>query len=133
MKYLYAFIFLCSFIVIPVAQATPATDALMHKYKSEGAGNFDAELGKKDWFREVKSDDGEKQSCISCHTSDLSKTGKHQKTQKIIQPMFASFNAERYTDENKIEKWFKRNCKDVWGRECTAQEKGNILKYLLSH
>jgi len=46
--------------------------------------------------------------------------------------MSARVNAERYTDEKKIEKWFKRNCKDTWGRECTAQEKGDFLTFLLA-
>jgi len=31
-----------------------------------------------------------------------------------------------------VAKWFRRNCKTVLGRECTAQEKGDILTYLSS-
>jgi hypothetical protein len=46
--------------------------------------------------------------------------------------MAPSANKERFTDVKKIEKWFKRNCNDVLARECTAQEKGDFLKYLLS-
>jgi len=120
------------FVTVPVAKATPASDALFEKYKSEEASSFDIERGKKDWHKEVKKEDGQTQSCSTCHGSDLSKAGKHHKTQKIIEPMAASSNPARYTDEKKIEKWFKRNCNDTWGRECTAQEKGDILKYLLS-
>jgi cytochrome c553 len=114
------------------ASATPAANELFAKYKSEGAANFSAEQGKKDWTKEVKPEGGEALSCTICHGDDLTKEGKHHKTGKIIKPMAPSANAERFTDAKKIEKWFKRNCNDVWSRECTAQEKGDILKFLLS-
>jgi len=48
----------------------------------------------------------------------------------VIDPMALSVNPERYTDPDKIEKWFLRNCKWTLGRECTAQEKGDVLTYL---
>jgi hypothetical protein len=35
-----------------------------------------------------------------------------------------SVTPARYTDPAKVEKWFKRNCTEVLGRVCTAQEKG---------
>jgi hypothetical protein len=114
------------------ALATPATNELFVIYKSAGAANFSAEQGKKDWTKEVKPEGGETLSCTTCHGDDLTKEGKHHKTGKIIKPMAPSANAERFTDAKKIEKWFKRNCNDVWSRECTAQEKGDILKFLLS-
>jgi hypothetical protein len=31
----------------------------------------------------------------------------------------------------KVDKWFKRNCKDVLSRECTAIEKADVLAYLI--
>jgi hypothetical protein len=39
-----------------------------------------------------------------------------------------SAQSDRFSDPEKVEKWFKRNC--TWGRECTAQEKGDFLAYL---
>ena len=114
------------------ASATPATNELFAKYKSEGATSFNVEQGKKDWTKEVKPEGGETLSCTTCHGDDLSKEGKHHKTGKIIKPMAPSANAERFTDAKKIEKWFKRNCNDVWSLDCTAQEKGDVLKFLLS-
>ena len=41
-------------------------------------------------------------------------------------------NAERFTDTAKAEKWFRRNCNDVAGRECTAAEKADMLAWLLT-
>jgi hypothetical protein len=114
------------------ASATPASDELFAKFKSEGASNFSVEQGKKNWTKELKGEGGETLSCTTCHSDDLTKDGKHHKTGKLIKPMAPSANAERFTDAKKIEKWFKRNCNDVWNRECTAQEKGDILKFLLS-
>ncbi|HEY5995031.1 MAG TPA: DUF1924 domain-containing protein [Gallionellaceae bacterium] len=122
----------CLLIAAPVALATPATDELFARYKSEGAAGFDAERGGKAWAKENKGEEGEMMSCSTCHGKDLGKEGKHHKTGKVIQPMAPSANKERFTDAKKIEKWFKRNCNDVLARECTAQEKGDFLKYLLS-
>jgi hypothetical protein len=119
-------------ISAPAAFATPASDALLANYKAEGVTKFDAEKAKKDWNKEVKGEDGDMISCNTCHGKDLSKSGQHHKTKKVIEPMSVKVNAERFTDEKKIEKWFKRNCKDVWSRECTAQEKGDFLTFLLA-
>jgi hypothetical protein len=117
---------------IPVAMATPASDTLLAKYKAEGVTKIDSAKAKSDWRKESKGEDGETISCSTCHGTDLSKAGKHRKTQKVIDPMSAKVNTERYTDEKKIEKWFKRNCNDTWGRECTSQEKADFLTFLLA-
>lgn len=114
------------------AQATPATDALFQRYSSEGAKSFSAETGKSLWTGKQVGNGGKEHACTDCHGLDLTVDGKHAKTQKPIKPMAASANSGRYTQEKKVEKWFKRNCKWTWGRECTAQEKGDILTYLLA-
>ncbi len=125
-------ILLGAFASAQVAMATPASDALLAKYKTEGVTKIDAAKAKADWTKESKGEEGEMLACSSCHGTDLSKAGKHHKTHKVIEPMSARVNAERFTDEKKIEKWFKRNCKDVWGRECTSQEKADFLTFLLA-
>jgi hypothetical protein len=50
----------------------------------------------------------------------------------VIEAMAPSVNPQRLTDAAKVEKWFGRNCKDVLERNCTAQEKGDYIQYLLS-
>lgn len=75
---------------------------------------------------------GKEWSCASCHTKSPAANGKHQVTGKQIAPMAPAVNAERFTNARKVEKWFKRNCGDVLGRGCTAQEKGDVLAYLLT-
>lgn len=71
-------------------------------------------------------------SCSSCHTSDPRQSGHHAVTNKVIAPMAPAINPERFTDAAKVEKWFRRNCKDVAGRACTATEKGDVVIYLQS-
>jgi len=123
---------LALFVAAPVAMATPATDALLAKYKAEGVTKIDAAKAKSDWTKEAKGEDGEPIACSTCHGTDFSKAGKHRKTHKVIDPMSTRVNTERFTDEKKIEKWFKRNCNDAWGRECTSQEKADFLTFLLA-
>ena len=79
-----------------------------------------------------KSKQGGDWSCSSCHTDNPAAEGKHIVTGKLIQPLSPNANPARFTDAAKVNKWFKRNCNDVLKRECTAEEKGNLLTYLLS-
>lgn len=79
-----------------------------------------------------KSKHGNEWSCSTCHTDNPAALGKHAKTSKDIQPLAPSANSERFTDESKVAKWFKRNCKDVLDRVCTPQEKGDVLAYLIA-
>jgi len=79
-----------------------------------------------------KTRHGSEWSCSSCHTDNPAAPGKHAKTGKAIEPLAPSANAERFTNSKKVEKWFKRNCNDVLNRACTAQEKGDVLAYLLN-
>lgn len=75
---------------------------------------------------------GKDWSCASCHTSTPTGEGKHASTGKVIAPLAPAFNSDRFTDTAKTEKWFRRNCNDVLGRECTAGEKADVLSWLLT-
>lgn len=70
--------------------------------------------------------------CTACHTTNLKAAGKHAITDKPIEPLAPSANPQRFTDLKKVEKWFKRNCKEVAGRECTAAEKADFIQYAIS-
>ena len=71
-------------------------------------------------------------SCSSCHTQDPSAIGEHAVTGKRIEPLAPTANPERFTRPASVEKWFKRNCNDVLKRACTAQEKGDVLAWLMT-
>lgn len=75
---------------------------------------------------------GKDLSCASCHGATPTAQGKHASTDKPITALAPAFSPERFTDAVKTEKWFRRNCNDVLGRECTAGEKADILAWLLS-
>ncbi len=74
---------------------------------------------------------GKEWSCASCHGTPPKSEGKHASTGKAIAPMAPAFNPKAFTDTAKINKWFRRNCKDVLSRECTASEKADVLAYLI--
>lgn len=71
-------------------------------------------------------------SCASCHGTPPTRQGAHASTAKPIAPLAPAFNAKAFTDVAKADKWFRRNCKDVLSRECSAAEKADVLAYLLS-
>ncbi|NWG31448.1 MAG: DUF1924 domain-containing protein [Rhodocyclaceae bacterium] len=69
-------------------------------------------------------------SCASCHTDSPSQPGRHVVTDKAIKPLAPAANPERFSDPAKVEKWFKRNCSEVVGRECTAAEKADFIAFV---
>lgn len=70
-------------------------------------------------------------ACTSCHTEQPTQGGRHVVTDKPIKPLAPAANPERLIDPAKVEKWFKRNCSEVVGRECTAAEKADFVAFLL--
>ncbi|MDQ6958404.1 MAG: DUF1924 domain-containing protein [Mariprofundaceae bacterium] len=110
-----------------------SVQTLLDQYRGEGATRFDASKGKSMWQEQhFQKKLGKSVSCAACHTSDIRKTGEHMRTGKLIEPMATSVNPGRFQDVKKIKKWFKRNCKWTWGRECSAQEKGDFLSFFRS-
>jgi hypothetical protein len=75
---------------------------------------------------------GKEWSCASCHENPPNHDTKHIITGKVIRPLAPSANPSRFIDDTKVEKWYKRNCNDVLGRECTAQEKADLLSWLIT-
>jgi hypothetical protein len=114
------------------AFAEPPSDVLaaikIEASATPGFQGFSAERGKSFYGNKQKHD----LSCSSCHTDNPAAEGKHAETGKLIKPFAPAANPERFTDMKKVKKWFRRNCNDVLDRECTAQEKGDLLTYLLT-
>lgn len=73
---------------------------------------------------------GREWSCSSCHGAVPTQTGKHASTGKPIAALAPAFNPERFADAAKTEKWFRRNCNDVIGRDCSAAEKADVIAWL---
>lgn len=112
-----------------VAAAQAATPAeLLAGYSAQAGAAAVAERGQT-FFT---SRHGRDWSCSSCHGAVPTQPGRHASTGKTIAPLAPAFNAERFTDPAKAEKWFRRNCNDVAGRECTPAEKADVLSWLQS-
>ena len=71
-------------------------------------------------------------NCAACHTDKPTAPGSHAITGKPIKPLAPAANAERLSSNTKVEKWFKRNCSEVVGRECTPAEKADFLQFLVT-
>lgn len=118
-------------LLLPLGSQAGAVTALQDQYAAKAQQAFKAERGEMLWNQQIQDPKtGRDRSCALCHTNDLKQTGKHARTGKTIQPMAPSVNPKRLSDAHKIEKWFKRNCKWTLGRECTEQEKGDLLAFI---
>lgn len=117
------------------AGASPVAAGLLREYEAQarrdrpGFRAFAAEEGRRLYFAEHVQD-GQKVSCASCHTADPRGRGRTP-AGKVVEPLAPSANPDRFGDRRETEKWFKRNCKQVLGRECTAEEKGHFVTWLL--
>lgn len=131
-------IFLISEVIYAAQNLSPQMKSLMETFlagaqkQDAGLKGFSAEDGKKLFnSKRMHSVKKEERSCTTCHTANPATQGKTQ-VGKVIEPMAASVNKERFTDPKKVEKWFKRNCEWVLERECTPKEKGDFITYMMS-
>ena len=116
------------------AAAAATADQLQADYEASARKEIPAFAGSSaargaEFFRSTHGSDW---SCATCHTEKPVGQGRHARTGNVIEPLAPAANAARFTDPAKVEKWFKRNCGDVLGRTCTAQEKGDVIAFLRS-
>lgn len=120
---------------VAIAVADPRRDAILADLSTEAMtvdsafAGFDAVRGKTFWFASQTGGKPDTPSCTTCHTKDPKAAGQ-TRAGKDIKPMAVSKTPDRFTDPEKIAKWFLRNCKTVLGRECTAGEKGDVITFL---
>src|SRR4030067_1444880 len=129
------------FVIIPMtahaaSQFNEEMKIFMHgleqqaKKEEPSFKGFNAEKGKEIFFKENKSEKHGKISCVTCHTSDLKQKGKNESTGKVIEPLSPSADSSRLTNVKDVEKWLKRNFNQVYRREGTTIEKGNVLLFI---
>lgn len=92
---------------------------------------FSADIGR-EFYLKRRTWQTNDYTCSGCHTENPAATGRHIVTGKPIKPLAPSANAERFTDEKKVEKNFSEHCTDLYSRDCFAFEKGNFIAYLMS-
>lgn len=93
---------------------------------------FDVKRGEEIFTSKHIGKKGKEISCTSCHGMDLNKSGENIFTGKSIEPLSPKANPKRLSDVMETEKWLKRNFNDVYNREGTAVEKGDVLTYIIS-
>jgi len=105
---------------------------LLETYKSQAkaAGVVAGDVARGQSF--FNSTHGNEWKCASCHGALPTGKGEHTITHKVIEPLAPAFNAQRFSDLAKADKWFRRNCKDVLARECSAAEKADVLAWLMT-
>lgn len=117
--------------------ANAARNAILAAYatqaKSENPAfaGFSAQRGEA-LYRSKNSANPDAASCATCHTDDPTRAGRHVKTGRVIEPVAVSANPKRFTDAEKVEERFVRDCKSILGRTCSATEKGDYVTFLAS-
>lgn len=117
------------------ANAGPAQNQTVKHFESQakqggGFAGFSAERGRSLFLSSPGSGDKDTPSCTTCHTESPFKAGQ-TRAGKPIDPMALSKTPDRYSDLEKVEKWFGRNCDSVLGRACTPTEKGDFLTFMI--
>jgi mono/diheme cytochrome c family protein len=114
---------------IPAAAWAGDTSAAaeLARFQAQAAGPADAARGQT-FFN---STHGGRWSCASCHGQQPVTAGRHAATGKVIEPLAPTAQPSRFTDRAKVDKWFRRNCRDVLARECSAGEKADVVAWLM--
>lgn len=121
--------------IAAMAFANPGRDGILAalaaqaKQADPNFAGFSAERGDAFWHATHVGGKIETPSCTTCHTKDPTAAGQ-TRAGKAIAPMAVSMTPDRFTDPEKVDKWFTRNCNSVLGRPCSAVEKGDIITYL---
>ena len=103
------------------------------KQADPGFKGFDIKRGEAIFTSKHIGKKGKEIACTSCHTSDLGAQGEHFFTGKVVEPLSPAANPQRFTSVKDVKKWLRRNFKDVYNREGTAQEKGDVLTYMMNN
>ncbi len=111
------------------AMAGPTSpSAQLERFAAEAGRPGVLELGQQFFVKKH----GHEWSCASCHGESPTRSGRHASTGKVLEPLAPAFNLKSLTDSARVDKWLRRNGKDVLGRECTAGEKADVLAWLNS-
>ena len=102
------------------------------KVTNPNFSGFDAKRGEAIFTSVHKSKKAQDISCTTCHSTNLKNSGQNINTNKPITALAPSINAERVTDVAEVEKWLRRNFNDVFAREGSALEKGDVLTYIIN-
>lgn len=132
MKLIYLLLF--TFSLSYASVVTDYLNSLENEVKKENSNfkGFDKKRGEKIFTSKHIGKKGKEISCVSCHTNNFTQNGENIFTGKVIKPLSPKVNPKRLSELKTMKKWLKRNFKDVYVREGTALEKGDVITYILS-
>lgn len=135
MKYLAFALLFSTSLMAASSEVVHYMNELSKTAKAENSSfsGFDAARGKEIFTSTHTGKQGKPMACTSCHTTNLANFGKNSLTGKAIEPLSPLANPQRLTSTKEITKWLKRNFMDVYAREGTAQEKGDVLTYIMKN
>ncbi len=114
------------------AQADVATaEQAATQYSLFAKSTLSADEGK-EFYTKKQMVKGKELACATCHTDNPVNMGKHNETGKAIQPMAPSANPKRFANVQESAKGFTKHCKQVYGKDCSAKDKGNFITYMLT-
>lgn len=135
-KFAYVLLAALGFFSLPVQADVDGAKQFVKQYAALVKGVnpsyvLNAEAGRAFYIKKhtVK---GKQVACTDCHTDNPSAMGKHSETGKKIASLSPYVNSKRFSDLKKTEETFDKHCVDVLERNCTSQEKGDYIVYLLS-
>lgn len=70
-------------------------------------------------------------SCAACHADSPHAPGRHADEGDAIAPLSPVATPGRFRNPDRVEKRFRRDCKEVLGRVCTAAEKADFIKFAM--
>jgi len=135
-KFAYVLLAALGFSSLPVQADVDGAKQFVKQYAALVKGTnpsyvLNAEAGRA--FYTKKHDvNGKQMACTDCHTDNPAAKGKHAKTGKPIASLSPVVNPKRFSNLKKTEELFDEHCIDVLSRNCTSQEKGDYITYLLS-
>jgi hypothetical protein len=120
------FLFMLGAAILPLAVLAASPAEIAASYAKAAGAPASAERGRT-FFTTTH---GSEWSCATCHHERPTTAGRHARTGKTIEALAPAGNPTRLTDPAWVEKWLRRNCNDVAGRECSAQEKADVTFWL---
>lgn len=130
------------FLLVPLSVFASSFNPQMQGYidnlKGEAKKNnpsfvdFSAKRGEQIFTTSHIGKRGELISCTSCHSLNLKNKGKNIHTNKILEPLAPSVNTKRLEEVKNVKKWLRRNFNDVYNKEGTALQKGDVLYFINS-
>lgn len=70
-------------------------------------------------------------SCAACHAESPHAPGRHAGGGEAIAPLSPAATPGRFRNPDRVEKRFRRDCREVLRRVCTAAEKADFIRYAM--